>query len=298
MERDPTESGEECWRVRARLWPRDALAGNGPFDIGPADSGPGDRADDEDAARAHLGDCAECREWFRRDRVLGRRIRGAGLEARAPESLRARLDAILEEDRAARPAPVAGVPGTRGARVDRGLERPGVGGSWVAGWRGMAAAAVLVLTLAAGIAEQRASAASPAGALTAAMATDYVQRVEDEVRLSVTDPEAIRRFFAEHYGTPLDPRVDPGAEIQGAMICWLRKRATAMVMYRIEGVPVAHYRTRLAEGEGERPLRTESRAGIPLARWTSAGELHALVGGLPSGQLSRLARERFGAGGG
>lgn len=296
MERDPTESREECWRVRARLWPGDARTGTGPSAVGPDDAGPGDRPGGDDAARRHLRGCPECREWFRRDRVLGRRVRGAGLEVRAPESLRSRIEAALEEERADPPARAFELPGAAGAAEDRGQERAGVAGSRVGGWRGMAAAAVLVLALAAGIAEQRASAASPAGALTAAMATDYVQRVEDEVRLSVTDPEAIRRFFAEHYGTPLDPRVDAGAEIQGAMICWLRKRATAMVMYRIEGIPVAHYRTRLAEGE-EGPLRTESRAGIPLARWTSDGELHALVGELPSGELRRLARERFGAGG-
>lgn len=270
MEIQGDESGTECWRVRRELWPLQVGGGGG--------TGPDPVGGDDGSARAHLRGCEACRRWFRRDRRVGERIRGAGLAGRAPDALRLDLERRLS--------------GTGEGGRGRSPGAPG------RGWRRLAAAAVLVLAVAAGLVEQRSAAAATAGGLPDAMAADYVQRVEEELRLSVTDPAAIRSFFAEHYGMPLDPRIRPRAEIEGAMICWLRKRATAMVMYRIGGVSVAHYRARLEEGEDPSAgsLRTEGRAGVRLARWTSGGELHAVVADLPARDLSRLARARFGAG--
>jgi len=132
--------------------------------------------------REHLEGCEACRRFFESDLALVRRIREAGLSARAPAPLRRRIAAALAGERErvsgpaaappARPAPepeagIAGnglrpgrAAGTRvgsGEPVGRGSARgelagaPPIAGS--AGLRWVAAAAVLALAAAATLAE-------------------------------------------------------------------------------------------------------------------------------------------------
>ncbi|MFM8567950.1 MAG: hypothetical protein ACKOCV_09735 [Gemmatimonadota bacterium] len=50
-----------------------------------------------------MRDCAACAAWFRTFAAYRERLRAIGDALRAPETLRARMTALLETDRTARP---------------------------------------------------------------------------------------------------------------------------------------------------------------------------------------------------
>lgn len=289
-----------CWEARETVWP--------VSEPPPPDS--------EDEAWTHVRACPSCRRWLRRDAEVSLATSRADPSAPAPASLRRRIErAIAEEAGAGRePASLERPPG-RAVRPRRGgwigeaelpASRPtiGVGAGrssaappLLAGGR-LAGALAALLVLAAVAFQARTAAAAGAGDFSDALARDFVRHTREEVRLSVADPEAISRFFAEHVGRALEPLRVPGAEIQGAMICWLEDRPTAMVMYRFAGHDVAHYRARVEGGSAPAEVRTLERDGVRLAEWRRNGRLHALVSDLEREELLRLARGRFGVGGG
>ena len=51
----------------------------------------------------HARDCAACAAWFRTFAAYRERLRAIGDALRAPETLRARMTALFETDRTARP---------------------------------------------------------------------------------------------------------------------------------------------------------------------------------------------------
>ena len=74
-----------CEAVRKTLWPL---------------AQPRAYSEEDEAARTHLGHCAECREFFARDAALVRAVSTHGAGARAPERLRKRIgEAIAREAR-------------------------------------------------------------------------------------------------------------------------------------------------------------------------------------------------------
>ena len=78
-----------CETVRETLWPLQQ---------------PRAYSEEDEAARMHLGHCAECREFFARDAALVRAVSTYGAGARAPESLRKRVrEAIARERRSGSP---------------------------------------------------------------------------------------------------------------------------------------------------------------------------------------------------
>lgn len=256
----------------------------------PPASSVSDAADRPDVGRAaawrHVRACHACRRWLRRDAEVSLATSRAEVSRPAPESLRRRIERAIDAETAAerRSAPRSPV---RGEAVAPPLPR----------WP-VAAALAGVLTLAAVAGEPgREGGPGPEG-FSGTLARDFVRHAREEVRLSVADPEAISRFFGEHVGRTVEPVRVPGAEIRGAMICWLEERPTAMVMYRIGGHAVAHYRARLRASGGSEGVRSLERAGVHLAEWTRNGDLHALVSDLDREKLVRLAQGRFGGPGG
>lgn len=260
--------GRSCWEARELLWPQDSPR---PYSAG------------EDAARRHLDACPACQEFFRRDRLVSRRIREHGLAAKAPQELRERVYDALARERALLPPPPPD-----GSRM------------WPASGRGLAVAAgILLLAVALNdiwLAASRASA-------TDVYVQDYVSRAMEEEVMESPDPSAISHFFLKEMGRSLPP-VTPGeGKLSRAMICLIRGRRAAMVEYEVDGRTVAHYRLPLLrpgtppEGRITRAsgIRLATERGVRVARWEDGAFEHALVSELPAERLLALARNEFGA---
>ncbi len=61
------------------------------------------RSDHGRTDAAHVRECAACAAWLRTFAAYRERLRAIGDALRAPEMLRARMTAMLETDRTARP---------------------------------------------------------------------------------------------------------------------------------------------------------------------------------------------------
>lgn len=268
----------DCWNAREILWPL----------VTPSGREEAERTE----AREHLRACAECRQWFRRDERVGHAVRRAGWTGSAPEALRRSIGAALAagSDAAGDVATGGGAP----TGADAGPSRRFRSGAWKGAL--VRAAAVLLIAVTAVVSEVGPGPADP-GTLTRLFVEDFNRHAFEEVhpRLQVTDPGAIRSFFGDELGRAVTPVALPGAEIFGAMICYLQGRPAAMVMYRVDGHLVAHYRMWVGDAREEWSaedadgLRTERRGEVELAGWVRDGAVHALVSDLPRDRLRRIA---------
>ena len=270
-----------CEAVQRCLWPLDE---------------PRPYSEQEESARMHLGHCTECREFFERDAALRRAIARYGLAARAPESLRHRIQKALfsradPSEIELRPAttqssgseaPVAEVAGEiiSATRLPVRLRREG----WA-----VAAGVVAVLTAAAILHDGT----PPVGE---AYARDYLSHVED-LKIYSPDPAAVSQFFQQQMGVGMRPVTVEAGQLTRAMVCVLANRQAAMVEYELGGHVVAHYRIIRSDedGDGDGRLRASTKGDVTTVTWRDTTLEHALVGDLPADNLVALARSTFGA---
>lgn len=262
-----------CEAVRERLWPLEQ---------------PRAYSEEDEAARRHLGHCAECREFFARDAALIRAVSTFGAAARAPESLRKRIrEAIARE--ASRESAGRGI-GSRREPPDAGevlrLTR------FAARIRreGAAVAAAVVVLLTAGAIVRT----SPSGDIREAYAQDYLNRAVQDHAIHSPDPAAVSRFFLQEMGVGVRPVTLGEGHVTRAMVCLLADRQAAMVEYAIGEHTVAHYRVPTRDAPVVDPVfRASSERGISTVSWRDSVFEHALVGDLPPQTLTALAREAF-----
>ncbi len=262
-----------CEAVRETLWP---LQQPRPY------------SEEDEAARMHLGHCAECREFFARDAALVRAVSTYGAGARAPESLRKQVrEAIAREARleaAGRGAGSRQEPPDAGevlrlTRLASRLRREGAA---------IAAAVVVLLTA---VAIVRTS--SP-GDIREAYAQDYLNRAVQDHAIHSPDPAAVSRFFLREMGVGVRPVTLGDGHVTRAMVCLLADRQAAMVEYAIGEHTIAHYRVPTREAQvGESVFRASSERGISTVSWRDSVFEHALVGDLPPQTLTALARRAF-----
>jgi anti-sigma factor RsiW len=243
-----------CEVVRETLWPLEQ---------------PRAYSEEDEAARMHLGHCAECREFFARDAALVRAVSTYGTGARAPERLRKRVrEAIAREARLEAPTRLP-------SRVRR---------------EGAAIAAAVVVLLAAGAIVRT----SASGDIREAYAQDYLNRAVQDHAIHSPDPAAVLRFFLQEMGVGVLPVTLVEGRMTRAMVCLLADRQAAMVEYAIGEHTIAHYRVPTREAPvGETEFRSSSERGISIVSWRDGVFEHALVGDLPPQTLTALARRAF-----
>ncbi len=262
-----------CEAVRETLWP---LQQPRPY------------SEEDEAARMHLGHCAECREFFARDAALVRAVSTYGAGARAPESLRKRVrEAIAREARleaAGRGAGSRQEPPDAGevlrlTRLASRLRREGAA----------VAAAVVVLLTAGAIVRT-----SSPGDIREAYAQDYLNRAVQDHAIHSPDPAAVSRFFLREMGVGVRPVTLGEGYVTRAMVCLLADRQAAMVEYAFGEHTIAHYRVPTRDAQvGESVFRASSERGISTVSWRDSVFEHALVGDLPPQTLTALARRAF-----
>ncbi len=262
-----------CEAVRETLWPLEQ---------------PRAYSEEDEAARMHLGHCAECRDFFARDAALVRAVSTYGTGARAPESLRKRIrEAIAREARleaagrgiGSRREPSEAGEVLRLTRLPARVRREGAA----------VAAAVVVLLAAAAIVRM-----SAPGDIREAYAQDYLNRAVQDHAIHSPDPAAVSRFFLQEMGVGVRPVTLVEGRMTRAMVCLLADRQAAMVEYAIGEHTIAHYRVPTRDAPvGETEFRSSSERGISIVSWRDAVFEHALVGDLPPQTLTALARRAF-----
>jgi anti-sigma factor RsiW len=222
----------------------------------------------------HLGQCAECREFFARDAALVRAVSIHGTGARAPERLRKRIREAI-----AREARLEAGEVLRLTRLPAHVRREGA-----------AVAAAVVVLLAAGAIVR----SSAPGDIREAYAQDYLNRAVQDHAIHSPDPAAVSRFFLQEMGVGVLPVTLVEGTVTRAMVCLLEDRQAAMVEYALGEHTIAHYRVPTREAPvAEAEFRSSSERGVSIVSWRDAVFEHALVGDLPPQTLMALARRAF-----
>lgn len=258
-----------CDEARRILWPLDR---------------PREFVGGEEAARSHLRQCADCRDFFAADARLTGILGRYGGVAKAPPVLRARvLAAIASENQGA----VDDASANHGATPNEPRLRPESHGR---GAIGMIAVTLLLMALPVTLLVAR-DGNEPAEDL---FVQDYLRRAVEESVLESPDAAAVSSFFMSELGVAVTPAQMKNAEMTRAMVCLLRSQRAAMVEYQMGGHTVAHYMLpRDDRSVGLSVLLTESRRGVQVAAWSDDEFEHALVSDLPESELAQLASTEF-----
>ena len=252
----------DCREAREGLWPpeRPRLVG-----------------DDIAAARRHVDDCGECRDYFEQDRALLEfydRIR----DQPAPLEVRESVFEALSRARW-RDADHSGAAAAKSSTLWR-----------LGAWPVALTAALLVVFMV----EMRPKTAAPADDPTV-FVEDYLRRAVGQDHIETSDPAEVRRFLQRELGMQLQPLAFAGLALERAEICLLEGRRGAMIVYKKDGAEISHY---LIPRDGTGP-RTPSvsayssgTAGgeMPVVTWSTPRVEQALVGELTSEQLLDMAR--------
>lgn len=230
---------------------------------------------ESESLQAHLQECASCQLFLNEQRAwrrVGGRLRGGLI---APGEIRQR---VFRELALAR---------TRWLRDTR--DRPRGVRSMVIFALGFWALVILL-----GAWWWHSSAALQPSVETArAMMQDYWRDVRRQ-HIDSADPAAVQRWLRARLPIAVDVAPLPGAELEGARLCWLRGRLGAVLRYRVGEHSLAYYimpaNTRVDAAERDRvAIEQENKPGFTVVMWHEQKMLHALVADLPRARLLQFA---------
>ncbi len=245
--------------------------------IGPLRDGELDARNAADV-QAHLAICPTCRRRFEVEQTFGAQMRGLDLAYAAPDSLRRKIAAALEElapapaaalapELTSRPASAptmapAPVPPITG-RATQGFRRSTPWLLW-AGWPVAVAASGLLATF---LLQQRSLEANEVVAahvrsLQAAHLSDVVS----------TDRHTVKPWFAGRldFAPPVPDLAAAGFELVGGRLDYLRQEPVAAVIYRKHGHIINVLSSPTGRGLGDLP-HIERLRGYSLRAWRQAG---------------------------
>ncbi|MBI1951117.1 MAG: hypothetical protein HYS34_07120 [Acidobacteria bacterium] len=236
------------------------------------------------SVREHLERCEACRRFEAGGRAVAATVRGRASRPPAPQTLRERLVAALEEER---------------SRSARGWRR------W---WRSaglLAAASLLAVAAFALLAPVRG--AAEARRTVAAVAADHLEYAAGgPMELASSSPAEVADWLRARTRLAVSVPVPPGATVLGARRCRLRGRPAALVSYRLHDTEggargsAASLFVFQSAGEGwssmetlaarrpKRICRAHDR-GLNVLVWEDRGLTYAFVTEIPEPELSRLA---------
>jgi hypothetical protein len=242
----------DCGRARRLL-----LAGR---------SGPEALTPEHRALERHLHRCSACRSFLDEQhewRRLGRRLAGRD---RAPPAARRRLFRTLALARAG----LTQTPPRR--RRPLAFAAPGV------------AAAVAAV----GLAWYWQAPDTARNNTSEEIAEDHWRELH-RAAINSGDPDTVHRWLAERLSIPVHVMDFEDASLEGARLCFVNRRAGAVMIYRVDDEPVSYFvmpaenpAQRRAEAEA---LQNHADQGYNVIAWEARGLQHALVSALPAERL-------------
>jgi len=240
------------------------------------------------AARRHVSDCGACGAYFAQDRAL-LDLYDRARRVPAPLDVRERVfDALARarwgthRDRlSAGEQPRSEEPRSTARAVRHHLRRLGT--------LPTAVAAVLALVL---VSEFR-PIAKTSGYDSDMFVEDYLRRAVGQDHIETANPAEVTRFLERELGLRIEPIRSAGLDLQRAEICLLEGRRGAMIVYKQNGVQVAHYLIPRDDAEARAPAlsgRPRLDAGdMPVVTWATPRVEQALVGEVGAEQLLQMA---------
>ncbi|MBW2731058.1 MAG: zf-HC2 domain-containing protein [Deltaproteobacteria bacterium] len=221
--------------------------------------------DDRVAFAAHVESCAHCRRIVRFEQGFKQRLRDCDLRERAPTRLQARIQSALDQE----PAPVVVVSWWR---------RP----AWVAVPAGMAAAAVLVVTL-----------VSPQDSSVVAEQSVRWHRSGLPMDVQGKQDDEIRRFFRDKvpFAVKLPRFHDPSAKLVGARLTNLREHQAVCLTYLVKGQRVSVFVVdpqALSDVHDQRNVTWRGVRGYNVGMFVSGGTGYAVTSEMDRKNLVRL----------
>lgn len=236
------------------------------------------------SVREHLERCEACRRFEAGGRAVAATVRERASRPPAPQTLRERLVAALEEER---------------HRSTHGWRRWWRSAGLLAAASALAVAIVALLIPARGVAE--------AHRTVAALAADHLEYAAGgPMELASSSPAEVADWLRTHTRLAVSVSMPPGATILGARRCTLRGRPAALVSYRLPGGEGGDRGSSASlfvfQGAGEvwtsmeaitirrpkRICRAHDR-GLNVLVWEDRGLTYAFVTEIPEPELSRLA---------
>ena len=219
------------------------------------------------AAEAHLKTCEGCHEEFLQLQAFREAIQAPGVAYRAPDSLRARLDAALQAEAA--PAPAA----------QRGPRRRA---PWLASGGITAIAASVALVV---LPPQMAQASLDRQLVASHVRSLLANHLTD---IATSNQHVVRPWFngKVDIAPPAPELADQGYPLVGGRLDYIEGRVAPAIVYR------RHLHTInlfvLPQGHGPAGPRTARRDGYSLVEWTQGGLRFAAVSDIDLSDLKQF----------
>jgi anti-sigma factor RsiW len=228
-----------------------------------------------DAARAaerHVETCAECTQLLVDLATTQRAVRGADLYYRADPTLRARVEAAINRERDAAPAPAARTMPWR-----RPFWMGAFGGSFTTA---LAAAAVVFFLVV----------PPETDALVADVTSAHIRSLVGTHLLDVNtaDPRVAQDWLASHAGLTFKTAAPQGYQLVGARSDYLYESGAAVAVYK-KGRRIVNVFA-WTERENEELPETASHDGYNVVFWKHGNVVFCAVSNLPASDLQKFAR--------
>jgi anti-sigma factor RsiW len=220
----------------------------------------------------HLAECVECAERGRGLRLLREAVASGAPYHRAPDALRARLQATS--------------PPTPAAR--RGRRRP----SAVVAATAAGVAVLAVAALTAGLLRSR-SGASAEDRLAEQVAAGHVRslQVDHLTDVASSDRHTVKPWFQRKVDySPQVPDLSPhGYVLTGGRMDYLADRPVAALVYHRRDHAINLFTWPAADG-ADRPVRSLHRQGFHLRWWQESGMTYWVISDLNAPELDEFVR--------
>jgi mycothiol system anti-sigma-R factor len=230
--------------------------------------------------QAHLATCPVCQRHYEVQRTVSANIRRLDLAYKAPESLRRRIGAAIDDAVALEAAAAPGSPAVHSAGVTHAPRRAS---SWLlwAGWPVAVAASALLATV---LLQQRSVEANEV--VAAHVRSLLANHLNDVVS---TDRHTVKPWFAGKldFSPPVPDLSSEGFELLGGRLEYLRSQPVAAVIYRKHGHIINVLSSPSGSDLGNLP-HLERLRGYSLRAWHQAGLDVVAVSDIEPLELAKL----------
>jgi mycothiol system anti-sigma-R factor len=221
--------------------------------------------------QAHLATCAACQRRYEMQQTLSMNLRRLDLAYAAPESLRLRIAAALDESK---PEPA------RPGRAPRTTRSPSPWWLW-AGWPIAVVASALLATV---LLQQRSHEANEV--VAAHVRSLLVNHLSDVIS---TDHHTVKPWFAGKldFSPPVPDLSARGFELLGGRLDYLRQRPVAALIYRKHG-HIINVLVSLSGRDLGKLSHTDRVQGYSLRAWRQAGLDLVAISDIDPAELASL----------
>ncbi len=236
-------------------------------------------------ARAHVANCAACREFFTAEDRLHTLLRTRAPREKASAALREKVLTIIATERGSSMEElwnwrdIVRIRRAKWALIGLALAVALAGSMWMLHSRGP----------------------SESQPLASILIEDHLGNLSSTTEISTSDPDAVKKWFRERVGFAFRLPATSEPKLIGGRLCNLQGRRAALILYRHPQSTVSLF---ILDGEGvklsEGQLITldgkqcmlDARKGYNVVLWKERGLLYGLVSDVQSTELLQLA-EKF-----